>query len=238
MLAGYFNGNVHVYGTLSTKDTKAFKIDHPLDPENRYLLHYAVEAPDVRNLYEGVVTLDKSGAATVNLPDYFAALNTSTYGYQLTPIGGPAPNLHVAREIEGPSFGIAGGAPGMKVSWQITALRNDPSIRDKRPQAVEEKSERERGTYLQPEVYGQPPERGLHFQATRAPAEPLVAMSGLQDTLEPTESPHHAAPTQGTNVAPDEPSPTEQPSAPKPAARKRRHPGARRGTGEGGAGPG
>lgn len=34
--AGYFNGNVTVIGTLS-KGAGSFKIDHPLDPQNKYL---------------------------------------------------------------------------------------------------------------------------------------------------------------------------------------------------------
>jgi hypothetical protein len=44
--AGYFLGNVHVAGTL-TKTGGAFKIDHPLEPETRYLSHSFVESPDM-----------------------------------------------------------------------------------------------------------------------------------------------------------------------------------------------
>jgi hypothetical protein len=42
--AGVFSGNVNVYGTL-TKAAGSFKIDHPLDPENKYLYHSFVESP-------------------------------------------------------------------------------------------------------------------------------------------------------------------------------------------------
>jgi hypothetical protein len=42
--AGVFNGNVFVYGTLS-KGGGSFKIDHPLDPEHKYLSHSFVESP-------------------------------------------------------------------------------------------------------------------------------------------------------------------------------------------------
>ena len=35
--------------------TKAFVIDHPLDPANKYLSHCSVESPDVMNLYNGNV---------------------------------------------------------------------------------------------------------------------------------------------------------------------------------------
>ncbi len=55
------------------------------------------------NIYNGTVTLDGQGRAAVALPDWFEALNRD-YRYQLTPIGGPAPSLH----IMAPSLGAAG----------------------------------------------------------------------------------------------------------------------------------
>lgn len=42
-LAGYFEGNVEVVGFLS-KAGGSFKIDHPFDPENKYLSHSFVES--------------------------------------------------------------------------------------------------------------------------------------------------------------------------------------------------
>ncbi|MFQ5435179.1 MAG: hypothetical protein ACE5FD_09915, partial [Anaerolineae bacterium] len=88
---GYFEGDVHVVGDLSATGTKPFKIDHPLDPANRYLYHFAQESPQVQNVYNGVITLDVSGEAVVNLPEYFSVLNTDPFRYQLTPIGAPMP---------------------------------------------------------------------------------------------------------------------------------------------------
>ena len=114
--AGYFLGKVHVTGSLSAGGSKSFKIDHPLDPANRYLYHFAQEAPEVQNIYNGVVTLDADGRAVVTLPEYFSALNSGPFRYQLTAIGAPMPNLHVVQEIQGNTFRIAGGAPGQKVS--------------------------------------------------------------------------------------------------------------------------
>ncbi|MBV8899851.1 MAG: hypothetical protein JOY92_07040, partial [Verrucomicrobia bacterium] len=80
--AGYFGGNVSVTGTL-TSGVKDFKIDHPMDPANKYLYHTSVESPDMMNIYNGTVTLDQNGEATVRLPDYFEALNRD-FRYQLT----------------------------------------------------------------------------------------------------------------------------------------------------------
>ena len=52
-----FLGDVDVEGTLS-KSAGSFKIDHPLDPANKYLYHSFVESPDMMNVYNGVITLD------------------------------------------------------------------------------------------------------------------------------------------------------------------------------------
>lgn len=150
--AGYFIGNVHVTGTLS-KGGLAFKIDHPLDPANKYLLHSGVESPDMKNIYDGVVVLDANGEAIVDLPAWFEALN-SEIRYQLTSIGAPGPNLYIAEEISNQRFKIAGGKPGMKVCWQVTGSRKDAWAQANPLIVEQEKSATERGRYLHPEVYG------------------------------------------------------------------------------------
>ncbi len=155
--AGWFSGNVKIVGTL-TKSAGGFKIDHPLDPENKYLYHSFVESPDMKNFYDGVVVLDENGEAWVELPEWFEALNKD-FRYQLTPIGASMPGLYIAEEIKNNRFKIAGGVPGKKVSWQVTGIRNDPYARDHRIPVEEEKSESERGRYLYPEGYNQPPEK-------------------------------------------------------------------------------
>ena len=120
--AVFAQGNAHVNGTLS-KAAGSFKIDHPLDPDDQWLSHSFVESPDMMNVYNGNVTLDGDGRASVNLPDYFGALNRD-FRYQLTCIGAHAP-VYVAAEVENNSFSIAGGTPGLQVSWQVTGIRQD-----------------------------------------------------------------------------------------------------------------
>jgi hypothetical protein len=151
--AGYFDGNVHVNGTLS-KLAGSFKIDHPLDPANKYLYHSFVESSDMKNMYDGVVVLDENGTAMVQLPDWFEALNKD-FRYQLTPIGGWAP-LYIGQEISDNAFQIAGGDPGMKVAWMVTGIRHDPYAEDNRIPVEEEKESQSQGTYLYPQGYGQP----------------------------------------------------------------------------------
>jgi hypothetical protein len=148
--AGFFDGNVYVHGTLS-KRSGTFVIDHPLDPANKTLTHSFVESPDMMNVYNGNVVLDKAGTAWVELPTYFEALNKD-YRYQLTTIGGYAP-VYVAQEIAGNRFQIAGGTPGLTVSWQVTGVRNDPWAQMNPIVVEQEKPAAERGSYDYPELY-------------------------------------------------------------------------------------
>lgn len=158
-LAGRFNGNVLITGSLS-KGGGSFKIDHPLDPENRYLYHSFVESPDMKNVYDGVAQLDGNGEATIELPEWFETLNRD-FRYLLTPIGQPAPGLYIGQKISQNRFRIAGGQPGMEVSWQVTGIRQDPWAKQNRIPVEEDKPARERGYYLYPELYGQPETLGV-----------------------------------------------------------------------------
>ena len=151
-LAGRFDGNVFVNGTL-TKNSGSFRIDHPLDPANKYLSHSFVESPDMMNIYNGIAMLDTEGETWVNLPDYFEALNND-FRYQLTAIGVPEPNLYIAKEISGNIFKIGGGKAGSKVSWQVTGVRHDAYADAHRIKVEEEKPAQERGHYLHPELFG------------------------------------------------------------------------------------
>jgi len=151
--AGRFDGNVWVNGNLS-KNGGSFKIDHPLDPSNKYLYHSFVESPDMKNIYDGVATLDADGEAVVSMPEWFGALNRD-FRYQLTCIGGFAP-VYIAEEIANNQFKISGGKLGMKVSWQVTGTRQDAWANAHRIPVEELKPKDEHGTYLHPELFGAP----------------------------------------------------------------------------------
>jgi len=154
MSVEFESGNLNVTGAI-TAGVKDFRIDHPLDPKNKYLYHTSVESSEMMNIYTGNAILDNSGEAVISLPKWFEALNAD-FRYQLTAIGAAAPNLHIAQEIAQNQFSIAGGAPGMKVSWQVTGVRHDPYAKA-HPLAVEvRKSEKTRGQYLHPDAYGAP----------------------------------------------------------------------------------
>lgn len=165
--AGYFSGDVGVSGNFWAGGSKAFRIDDPRDPENSYLLHYAMESPSVQNNYNGTVALDAQGEATVQLPDYFSLINTGEYSYQLTAIGAAMPNLYVAEEIKGNTFKIAGGAAGKKVSWMVIAQRNDAWMRDHPAADVVAKPAEERGSYVYPAGFGRSADSSLEAQHDR-----------------------------------------------------------------------
>jgi hypothetical protein len=158
--AGLFDGNVDVTGNLS-KGGGSFKIDHPLDPANKYLYHSFVESPDMMNIYNGVVTTGANGEAIVTLPDYFEALNRD-FRYQLTVIGQFAQAI-VASKIEGNSFTIKTDKPNVEVSWQVTGVRQDAFANKHRIPVEEAKPEKERGHYLHPAVFNQPEEKGVEW---------------------------------------------------------------------------
>jgi len=148
------HGNVNMAGNLTvggsvTKGGGSFRIDHPLDPENKYLYHSFVESPDMKNIYDGVTVLDENGEATVTLPDWFEALNQD-FRYQLTCIGGYAP-VYVAGEVSDRRFRIGGGRAGLKVSWMLTGIRHDSYANEHRIPVEVTKPENERVTATAPE---------------------------------------------------------------------------------------
>ncbi len=150
-------GDLNVTGTVS-KGGGSFRIDHPLDPANKYLSHSFVESPDMMNVYNGNVRLDSSGEAWVELPEWFEALNRD-FRYQLTALGAPAPGLYIAQEVSGNRFKIAGGRAGGRVSWQVTGIRKDVYANAYRIKVEEEKPLAQRGSYLHPELFGPPKEK-------------------------------------------------------------------------------
>jgi hypothetical protein len=148
---GYFAGDLNVGGTLS-KGGGSFKIDDPIDPANRTLSHSFVESPDMMNIYNGNVTTDNRGLATVVLPNYFEALNRD-FRYQLTVIGQFAQAM-IAKEIDRGRFTIKTNKPGVKVSWQVTGIRQDAWANAHRIPNEEDKPQEQRGTYLHPDLFG------------------------------------------------------------------------------------
>jgi hypothetical protein len=69
----------------------------------------------------------------------------------------------VVQEIHDNRFTIRTNYGHVKVSWQVTAVRNDAYMRA-HPMVVEEvKPAEEQGTYLHPKEWGQPEEKGRDY---------------------------------------------------------------------------
>ncbi len=157
--------------TSLTKPSGSFKIDHPLDPANKYLYHSFVESPDMKNIYDGIAELDGNGEAVVSLPDWFQALNRN-FRYQLTSIGSFAP-VYIAEEMQNGQFKIAGGRSGIKVSWQVTGIRQDAFANAHRIQVEVEKAPSDRGHYLHPELFGAPETARIGYVASKMKSIPV-----------------------------------------------------------------
>ena len=168
--AGVFRGDVRIEGDLVVTGTitggaKGFAIDHPLAPSEKYLYHMAIESSEMLNSYSGNVVLDDSGEAVVTLPSYFEAVNTDIR-YQLTCIGGWA-QVYIAEEVRENRFRIAGGTPGLKISWEVTGRRQD-AWAESNPLIPEvPKTGDESGKYIHPTLYGAPEEAGLEYEQHR-----------------------------------------------------------------------
>lgn len=77
----------------------------------------------------------------------------------------------------------AGGTPGLQVSWQVTGVRHDPWADANRQQVEQTKPPEEQNLYLNPELYGLPPEQAVHYQ-------PLVTAPTHAPEMEPTFQPN------------------------------------------------
>jgi trimeric autotransporter adhesin len=174
-LAAFFYGSIDVDGNLA-KAGGSFKIDDPLDPANKYLYHSFVESPDMMNVYNGNVTTDAEGNATVQMPKWFEALNRD-FRYQLTVIGQFA-QAYISSELENQQFSIKTDKPNVKVSWQVTGIRQDAWANAHRIPVEVEKPANERGYYMHPELFGAPAEKSIaahrHPGILKPPTQPLL----------------------------------------------------------------
>ncbi|PJA01462.1 hypothetical protein COX74_02585 [bacterium (Candidatus Gribaldobacteria) CG_4_10_14_0_2_um_filter_41_16] len=125
-------GNVNIQGTLSAS-TKNFVIDHPLDPENKQLIHSSLEGPEIAVFYRGEAQL-QNGKAEVVLPNYFEALTRKeNRTVLLTPkfdSHEPISNL-AASAVQNGRFSaraIDQNNPSQKFYWEVKAVRADIAL--------------------------------------------------------------------------------------------------------------
>lgn len=166
---------------FSVAGTKNFKIDHPADPENKYLYHAAIESDKRYNKYSGNITTDANGEAIVELPEYVELINKN-FRYNLTVIGTFAQAI-VSKEVSDNKFVIRTDEPNVKVSWELTGVRNDPYAKQNPYEVEVEKEEDAVGRYLMPELYDQPKEKSLDYQENKAKeSERTIIDKGPEET--------------------------------------------------------
>jgi len=134
------------------------------------------------NIYNGNVILDANGEARIELPGWFDALNKD-FRYQLTCIGGFA-QVYIEEKITNNQFKIAGGKPGMEVSWQVTGIRQDAFANSHRIQVELAKEGQERGKYIHPKEYGVSETLGIEYESTKKMAEEHQRIEEEQKRIE------------------------------------------------------
>lgn len=147
---------VYAQGNLGASGTKSFRIDHPLDPLEKYLYHYSAEGPEPQNFYNGNVLTDGEGCAWVELPSYFSAINRN-FRYTLTVVDDSDDTefvmAKVAKKIQGNRFKIRTSKARVQVSWRVDADRNDRWVQAHGAPVEVEKTGSERGRYSEPDLY-------------------------------------------------------------------------------------
>jgi hypothetical protein len=129
------SGNVTVAQSLKVFGTKAFITHHPLDPENKYLIHTTLEGPENAVFYRGEAELSE-GRTTIQLPDYFEALTRKENRTVLiTPkFEGNSPvSMLAASEVDDGKFDVKmidRKNPSQKFYWEVKAVRADVGILD------------------------------------------------------------------------------------------------------------
>ncbi|MEQ1935319.1 MAG: hypothetical protein ABL962_15780, partial [Fimbriimonadaceae bacterium] len=141
-------GNVFIGATL-TAGAKFFLIDDPRDPYNATLRHACVESDEYKNVYDGVVTTDAKGYATITLPDWFDAINEK-FRYQLTVLDDSDEFVlsKVTSKIADNQFTIRTSHPRVEVSWQVTGVRKDAFVKANPMKVEEAKSKAQKGMLL------------------------------------------------------------------------------------------
>ncbi|HMS57194.1 MAG TPA: hypothetical protein PKA27_17555, partial [Fimbriimonadaceae bacterium] len=159
-------------GSSGASGTKAFRIDHPADPLNKYLLHYSAEGPEPQNIYNGQVTTDDKGYATVTLPSYYESINKDAR-IQVSVVDESDSDdfvqVKIVQKVRGGQFVIRTSAPGVEVFWEVKAVRNDEFVQHHGAPVEIEKVGPEKGKYQHPDLYGAPPEMGMKYQPSQEP---------------------------------------------------------------------
>jgi|GEM_PF-4655151 len=162
--AAYLDGDVFIGGTTYVPES-VLSVDHPDAPGERWYQRAAVGSFERLSIISGNTRTGADGSVVVEVPDLFARMHTD-FRYQLTVIGSMA-SASVAREMKQGRFTVRTDRPRVKVSWQVTAVRDDPAARANTFHASVPKRGAERGRMIEPSLYGKAASRasGARFSS-------------------------------------------------------------------------
>ena len=116
-------GNLNVSGIIQGS-SKAFVIDHPLDPQGKTLTHGSLEGPEFGVYYRGTAKLS-GGKTTVTLPAYFEKLTRKEGRTVQLTAKGSEPFLLSYEDIKDGKFVVRGTKANGEFSWEVKAVRAD-----------------------------------------------------------------------------------------------------------------
>lgn len=160
--AAFLDGDVFVAGEIFLPEL-TLQVDHPAAPGERWYRRSAVGSFERLSVVSGNARTDASGVAVIDVPDLFARYHRD-FRYQLTTVGAAAA-AHVSRELRNGRFTVKTDRPRVKVSWQLTAVRDDPSARASEFRPTTAKRGSQRGRFLEPKVYGKSARRSIGGRA-------------------------------------------------------------------------
>lgn len=139
-----------VNGTINADDAtaavKAFCIDHPLFPTDKWLRHVCVEAPRADLIYRGTATV-AGGTATVDI-DLESGMSPGTLealcqDIEVLSIRHKAGKAAACSDVTGGRFEITGDDG--KVVWVVVGTRNDPALVENVKPVEQDKSDVQEG---------------------------------------------------------------------------------------------
>jgi hypothetical protein len=112
---------------ISYNDSKTFVIDHPLDSDNKYLVHACLEGPETGVYYRGKGEIVNGTSVEVQLPAYVGALCTDMT-VQITHIYDGAVKSFSASEVDTATNTFTVHGENGRFNWLVHGKRSDLTV--------------------------------------------------------------------------------------------------------------
>jgi len=118
-------------GDTGPPGPKTFIVDHPDDPENKYLIHSCLEGPEAGVFYRGSGEITNNKCVIIDLPAYVNNLSFDVT-INVSPIYDGHLKMYNFTELEGNSFTVYG--ENGRFNWLAIGKRNDILIEPEKEQ--------------------------------------------------------------------------------------------------------